>query len=127
MSARKNPNAAANAAIAAKLAAQPAAAKLAPAAAPAAAPEVAAIGSATLIAVIGAKQFIRRLLSMPGASLTLDEICKASGKSAVNVRTMLSDLRSPKYAGKSGIFSTVGIKKADGKTYYEQVLPPVSK
>jgi len=67
-----------------------------------------------------AKQYIRDLLSVDGAALTLDELCAASGKTAVNVRTALSDLRSVKYAGNAGVFITASTKALDGKTRYQQ-------
>jgi len=85
-----------------------------------AAPSVADIGSATVRAVIGAKQHIRNLLSADGASYSLAELCKQSGKSEVNVRTMLSDLRSPKYAGKQGVFMTISTRGTDGVTRYSK-------
>ena len=86
-------------------------------------PVVSAIGANTQRTVIGAKQHIRQLLSVAGASLTLAELCAASGKSEVNVRTMLSDLRSAKYAGKSGVFITISTRGADGKTRYSVPMP----
>ena len=70
--------------------------------------------------VKSAKQYIRELLSVDGAALTLDELCAASGKTAVNVRTALSDLRSVKYAGNAGVFITASTKALDGKTRYQQ-------
>jgi ribosomal protein L30E len=98
--------------------------------APVVAPAVAAIGANTARAVIGCKQHIRNLLSAPGAALTLAEICKASGKTEVNVRTMLSDMRNPKYAGKSGVFVTISTRGTDGLTRYSvpaPVVAPVAK
>ena len=64
-----------------------------------------------------AKQFIRETL-VDGAAYTLDELCALGGHTPVTIRTMLSDLRSVKYAGKAGVFMTVSVKHADGKTYY---------
>jgi len=69
-----------------------------------------------------AKQFIRETLSVEGAKLTVEEMCKQSGCTPVNIRTMLSDLRSPKYAGKAGVFITKSVRDGD-KTYYMKATP----
>lgn len=83
------------------------------------------VGSTTLPpkldAVVSAKQFIRNALA-GDKEYTVAELCTLSGKTEVNVKTMLSDLRSPKYCGKQGVFATVGIKRADGKTYYSKAI-----
>ena len=71
-----------------------------------------------------AKQFIREVLAVEGAKFTVEELCEAGGHTPVTVRTMLSDLRSVKYAGKAGVFLTVAIKGADGKTYYSKSSQP---
>ena len=70
-----------------------------------------------------AKQFIREVLSVDGASYTVDQLCALGGHTPVTVRTMLSDLRSPKYAGKAGVFITVSQKRTDGQTYYSKPAP----
>lgn len=51
------------------------------------------------------------------ASYTLAELCALTGKTEVNVRTMLSDLRSVKYAGKYGVLNTRSTRSA-GVTRY---------
>lgn len=71
--------------------------------------------------VVSAKQWIRELLAgtSGGVGYTLDELCAMSGKSAVNIRTMLSDLRSSKYCGAGGVFATKSTR-VGGKVYYSQ-------
>lgn len=64
-----------------------------------------------------AKDWLRELLSQADAKFTLGELVALSGKTEVNIRTMLSDLRSPKYCGKGGVFNTKSTR-VDGKTYY---------
>ena len=94
-----------------------------PPADPLAADPLAALGSAapaSARAVIGAKQHIRALLSVPGACLSLKELVAASGKTDSNIRTMLSDMRNPRYAGKQGVFLTVSSRGVDGVTRYSQ-------
>jgi len=77
--------------------------------------------AATLPAIkLTAKSYIRQALADSSVALTLEQMIQASGHNEVTLRTMLSDLRSPKYAGKAGVFHTVGIKRADGKTYYQR-------
>lgn len=71
---------------------------------------------------MGAKPHVRKLLgtALPDGtypSMTLDEICAATKKSAINIRTILSDLRSDKYCGSGGVFMTVSSKVGD-HTYY---------
>lgn len=66
--------------------------------------------------VKSAKAWLRELLST-GQEYTLAELVKLSGKTEVNIRTMLSDLRSVKYAGKSGVFNTKSVRR-DGTVYY---------
>lgn len=85
---------------------------------------------------MGAKPLVRKLLGtkveievgkledgeivkeMQYPKMTTEEICAATKKSDVNVRTILSDLRSPKYCGSGGVFKTIATK-IDGKTYYQ--------
>lgn len=77
---------------------------------------------------IGAKPLVRKLLGTKDdraetgtpvyPAMTMEEICTATKKSDVNIRTILSDLRSPKYCGAGGVFKTVAVK-TDGKTYYQ--------
>jgi len=69
-----------------------------------------------------AKAYIRELLSVDGALMSVDELCKASGKTAVNIRTALSDLRSESYCGNAGTFKTVAVKR-DNVTRYERAKP----
>jgi hypothetical protein len=64
-----------------------------------------------------AKQFIRDLLAVDGAALTVDELCEATGKTAVNIRTALSDLRSTKYAGTAGVFLTKSSREGNITRY----------
>lgn len=64
-----------------------------------------------------AKDWLRELLSQPGASYTIAQLVALTGKSEVNIRTMLSDLRSPKYAGKRGVFNTKSVR-VNGQTFY---------
>lgn len=66
-----------------------------------------------------AKDWLRELLSVEGAEFTLAELIALSGKTEVNIRTMLSDLRSPKYCGKGGVFATKSVRK-DQKVYYSK-------
>ena len=71
---------------------------------------------------MGAKPHVRKLLgtALPDGtypSMTLDAICAATKKSAINIRTILSDLRSDKYCGSGGVFMTVSSKVGD-HTYY---------
>ena len=74
----------------------------------------------------GAKPMLRCLLGTPinaGNSVeypkfTLEELCEATGKSEVNVRTSLSDLRSPAYCGKGGPMFTITVK-AGGYSFYK--------
>lgn len=67
-----------------------------------------------------AKDAIRFLLTH-NARLSLADLVRMSGKSEVNVRTMLSDLRTAKYCGKQGVFNTRAIREG-GKVFYERVL-----
>ncbi|HEY6020289.1 MAG TPA: hypothetical protein VIY48_10405 [Candidatus Paceibacterota bacterium] len=67
--------------------------------------------------VKSAKTWLRELLSAEGAEYTLAELVALTGKTEVNIRTMLSDLRSAKYAGKQGVFNTKSVRK-DGKVFY---------
>jgi hypothetical protein len=66
-----------------------------------------------------AKDWLRDLLSAENAEFTLAELIALSGKTEVNIRTMLSDLRSPKYCGKGGVFATKSVRK-DQKVYYSK-------
>ncbi len=66
-----------------------------------------------------AKDWLRDLLSAEGAEYTLAELISLTGKSEVNIRTMLSDLRSPKYCGKGGVFATKSVRR-DQKVYYSK-------
>ena len=100
-----------------------------PAATPAAATPAAADTLTSAIAAlpvakptISAKQHIINLLSADGVELSIDQLCAASGKTAVNIRTMLSDLRNARYAGKYGVFLTQSTKR-NGVTYYAKAKP----
>lgn len=66
-----------------------------------------------------AKQWLIDLLSQAGASYTLDQLCALTGKSEVNIRTMLSDLRSARYCGNYGVFVTKSTRVA-GQTFYSK-------
>lgn len=66
-----------------------------------------------------AKDWLRDLLSADGASYTLAELVALSGKTEINIRTMLSDLRSPRYCGKAGVFATKSVRTG-GKTFYSK-------
>lgn len=72
-------------------------------------------------AIKSAKDWLRELLSVDGASYTLADLVALTGKTEVNIRTMLSDLRSAKYAGKAGVFKTVSTRK-DSKVYYSKAV-----
>ena len=65
------------------------------------------------------KQWLIDLLGAVGAKYTLKQLCQLTGKSEVNVRTMLSDLRSARYAGKYGVFNTKSVR-IDGVTWYSK-------
>lgn len=79
------------------------------------------VAAPVVAANISAKQHIRNLLSVDGAQLSVAQLCAASGKTSVNIITMLSDLRSVKYCGKSGTFNTVATKR-DGVTFYSKAV-----
>ena len=86
---------------------------------------VAAIGANTISGVMSAKAYIRQLLSANDANgkaqqLSIAELCAASKKTEINVRTMLSDLRNIKYAGKQGVFRTISVRGVDGVTRYQR-------
>ena len=66
-----------------------------------------------------AKDWLRELLSAENAEFTLAELIALSGKTEVNIRTMLSDLRSPKYCRKGGVFATKSVRRA-GKVFYSK-------
>jgi hypothetical protein len=70
-------------------------------------------------AVKSAKAWLRELLSADGAQYTIKQLCALTGKTEVNIRTMLSDLRSIKYAGKAGVFNTKSVR-VNGETYYSK-------
>lgn len=64
-----------------------------------------------------AKAWLIELLSVADASYTLKQLVALTGKTEVNVRTMLSDLRSATYAGKYGVFKTVSTRTNNVLTY----------
>jgi hypothetical protein len=66
-----------------------------------------------------AKSWLRELLSEDGAEYTIAELVARTGKTEVNIRTMLGDLRSAKYCGSAGIFNTKSVHK-NGKVYYRK-------
>lgn len=66
-----------------------------------------------------AKDWLRELFSKPNARYTLAELVALTGKTEVNIRTMLSDLRSSKYAGKLGVFVTKS-ERIGQKVYYSR-------
>lgn len=61
----------------------------------------------------GAREKIRQLFSVTGVKYTLAQIIELSGGTETTVKSTLSQLKNPKYAGKN----TVDIKK-EGDTYY---------
>jgi len=65
----------------------------------------------------GAKVALRALFDVPGSRYTLAELVTLTGKTEVNVRTQLSDMRSPKYAGKAGVYVTSSTRVGT-VTYY---------
>jgi hypothetical protein len=70
----------------------------------------------------GAKPMLRRIMGTPDSlfnyqRFTVDELCHLTGKTEVNVRTCLADLRSLKFCGKEGPFVTKMIKEA-GMSFY---------
>ena len=74
-------------------------------------------------AAMGAKPHVRKLLGTANPDgvfpkMTMDDICNVTKKSQINIRTILSDLRSEKYCGSGGVFKTIAIK-IDNKTYYQ--------
>jgi hypothetical protein len=78
-------------------------------------------------AAMGAKPHVRMLLGTANPDgkfplMTMEDICNVTKKSQINIRTILSDLRSPKYCGTGGVFMTTATK-VDGKTYYQYVPP----
>lgn len=80
-------------------------------------------------AAMGAKPHVRMLLGTANPDgqypkMTMEDICTVTKKSQINIRTILSDLRSPKYCGNGGVFMTTSTK-VDGKTYY-QYAPPAA-
>ena len=66
---------------------------------------------------LSAKQLIINALSADGVLLSIDELCTMTGKTAVNIRTQLSDLKSPRYAGNYGV-QPIKSAKRDGVTRY---------
>lgn len=66
-----------------------------------------------------AKAWLRELLSVDGAEYTLKQLIALTGKTEVNIRTMLSDLRSVKYCGSAGVFATKSVRK-NGEVYYSK-------
>lgn len=66
-----------------------------------------------------AKAWLRELFSEEGAEYTIAELGSLTGKTEVNIRTMLSDLRSLKYCGNGGVFNTKSVRK-DGKLFYSK-------
>jgi hypothetical protein len=69
--------------------------------------------------VKSAKAWLRELLSAADAEYTLAQLVALTGKTEVNIRTMLSDLRSAKYAGKAGVFNTKSVRK-NGAVHYSK-------
>lgn len=72
---------------------------------------------------MGAKPHVRKLLGTANPDgkyplMTMEDICHVTKKSQINIRTILSDLRSPKYCGTGGVFMTTSTK-IDGKTFYQ--------
>jgi hypothetical protein len=79
-----------------------------------------------------AKDEIRRILgtyhddgTLP--EYTIEELARMTKKSEINIRTMLSDLRSTKYCGREGVFLTERIKRPDGKISFSYIPPSAYK
>lgn len=74
-------------------------------------------------ASMGAKPLVRKLLGTQmedgtWPSMSVEELCTATKKSEVNIRTILYDLRSPKYCGAGGIFNTASTKEGTVTKYH---------
>ena len=67
---------------------------------------------------VSCKQHIINLLSVDGASMSIDELAQATGKTAVNIRTQLSDLKSARYCGSYGVQPIVSTR-ANNITRYQ--------
>jgi len=70
----------------------------------------------------GAKPMLRRLFLTPDATFnhiayTVEELCTLTGKTEVNIRTALTDLRSLKFCGSEGPLVTRMFKEK-GLTFY---------
>lgn len=73
-----------------------------------------------------AKAWLRELFDANDANgapmqYTLLELITLTGKSEVNIRTMLSDLRSSTYAGKFGVYLTHSVRVAN-VTHYQRTV-----
>jgi len=71
---------------------------------------------------MGAKPLVRKLMGTANEDGTLpafsvEMLCAATKKSEVNIRTILSDLRSPKYCGAGGTFMTHSFKEGNVTMY----------
>jgi len=59
----------------------------------------------------GAKVLIRELLTETAEGLTIEELILKTGVGEVTLRTALTDLKNPKYAGKAGVLNIVKDKE----------------
>ncbi len=71
---------------------------------------------------MSAKDWLRQLFNAVNeagepVAYTLKELIALTGKTEVNIRTMLSDLRSPKYCGKDGVYNTKAVRVAGVTSY----------
>jgi len=74
----------------------------------------------------GVKPMLRRIMGTQDSDMnyqrfTVQELCRLTGKTEVNVRTALSDLRSAKFSGAEGPFVTRMIKEANLNFYIYDV------
>ncbi len=74
----------------------------------------------------GAKPMIRRVMGTSDINggyplFTIQELMALTGKSEINVRTSLADLRSPKFCGQDGVFITI-MQKQGGVAFYQYDL-----
>lgn len=79
---------------------------------------------------MGAKPLVRKLLGTPNEdgtypAFSMEELCSMTKKSEVNIRTILSDLRSAKYCGQGGVFMTKSVK--DGNVTKYRFCAPVEE
>jgi len=69
--------------------------------------------------VKSAEKWLRELFSVKGAEYNLEQLKTLTGKSGVNLKTKLSDLRNPRYCGRGGVLETESVNRG-GKLYYRR-------